>query len=250
MNSESQPQPSGYPWWQWILAVLTFWPLFPMLVATLIPSTRAALMPRRIWAGYGLILLVSIIILFIVAAIVGGFETTQTTKSAVPTQLPATLIPTALPPTRVVQTGLNVSRDQMQEPLRNRNYNAFTYDQPRFRDDGTPFVMGKSSEGDALMSLIGPADNLDEVQYMFMVSNRAGGIAFVEHTTNMIQLLQLAVPAWPKPSEWIYHNTEQLLDGAFPDDKVSYRREYRRISMSLSRTTGLFVLTVKSERGL
>ena len=69
MNSEHEPQPSGYPAWQWILAVLFFFPLIPMLVATVAPSTRAALTPKRIWAGYVLFVLVGFVALVVLVAI-------------------------------------------------------------------------------------------------------------------------------------------------------------------------------------
>lgn len=39
MENESAPR-RGYPWWGWMIAALTLWPLVPMVVGVAIPSTR------------------------------------------------------------------------------------------------------------------------------------------------------------------------------------------------------------------
>lgn len=39
MENEKTPR-RGYPWWGWVIAVLTLWPLAPMLVGVTVPKTR------------------------------------------------------------------------------------------------------------------------------------------------------------------------------------------------------------------
>ena len=39
MENESAPR-RGYPWWGWVIAFLTIWPLVPMAVGSIIPQTR------------------------------------------------------------------------------------------------------------------------------------------------------------------------------------------------------------------
>ena len=78
MNSEHESQPRGYPWWQWVLGVLTFWPMIAMLVGTIKPSTRSDLTPKRIWLGYGLFCLVSFILLIALVAVIGTQDQVQT----------------------------------------------------------------------------------------------------------------------------------------------------------------------------
>ena len=39
MENEKTPR-RGYPWWGWVIAVLTLWPLAPMLVGSAVPKTR------------------------------------------------------------------------------------------------------------------------------------------------------------------------------------------------------------------
>ena len=39
MENESAPR-RGYPWWGWVIAFLTLWPLAPMLVGVAVPQTR------------------------------------------------------------------------------------------------------------------------------------------------------------------------------------------------------------------
>lgn len=72
--SEQEAQTRGYKWWQWMLGVLTFWPMIAMLVGTLVPSTRSSLTPKRIWIGYAILAVVGIISLVALAALVGSPE--------------------------------------------------------------------------------------------------------------------------------------------------------------------------------
>ena len=55
--SEQELQTRGYKWWQWVLGVVAFLPLFPMLVGKFVPNTRRVLSPTQIWVGYGLVVL-------------------------------------------------------------------------------------------------------------------------------------------------------------------------------------------------
>lgn len=120
MNSEHESQPSGYPAWQWILAVLFFFPLIPMLVATVAPGTRAALTPKRIWAGYVLFVVVGFVALVVLVAI---FAPTPEAKAEPADQVPQpvnryVIEPSATPliiPTQIIPVGLGVPRRDMQD---------------------------------------------------------------------------------------------------------------------------------------
>ena len=105
MATEHESKPQGYPAWQWILAVLFFLPLIPMLIATVFPQTRPTLRPARIWAGYFLFASVSFILLVVLVAI---FAPTPEAKAEPADQVPqpvnryviqptATPKPTAIP---------------------------------------------------------------------------------------------------------------------------------------------------------
>ena len=39
MENEKTPR-RGYPWWGWVIAALTLWPLVPMVIGVAIPQTR------------------------------------------------------------------------------------------------------------------------------------------------------------------------------------------------------------------
>ena len=86
VDNETAESPEGYKWWQWVLAILALWPLFPMLVAILIPSTRSVLTPKRIWAGFALLLLMAFVV-FIIAAVIAGVSEDRAIPEQPPNQV-------------------------------------------------------------------------------------------------------------------------------------------------------------------
>ena len=88
---------TGYRWWQWALAVVAFIPLFPMLIAEIIPNTRPVLTAKRIWAGYALFLLVGFVLLVVVAALSGAPDEGAGATVTAPTAAPVVPTPTEQP---------------------------------------------------------------------------------------------------------------------------------------------------------
>ncbi len=98
MNAEHESQPRGYPWWQWVLGVLTFWPAIAMLVGTLNPRLRPTLTPKRIWVGYFLFFSAGFFALVVLAILVGPESPASPMTNELGTPLPtSTPKPTATP---------------------------------------------------------------------------------------------------------------------------------------------------------
>lgn len=254
MATEHESEPQGYPAWQWILATLFFLPLIPMLIAIVAPGTRAALTPKRIWAGYVLFVLVGFVALVVLVAI---FAPPPEEKAEPADQVPQpvnryVIEPTATPKPVVVPTwtptaGLGVTRRLIQVMFQDPKRHAFVFDNLKYRDDGTPFVMGRSSDKSGMISLIGPEDDVVEIQYLFMGGMVSPDSTLV-HVVNMNTLIMMTFPEWQSTDIWLSDGLKLLMSNP-SQDEISNHRDGKEATLSLSRSAGMLVLVIKPDEG-
>ena len=227
MDNEKTPR-RGYPWWGWLIAALLFWPaLFPMLVGYAIPGTR------RYLGAPGVI--IASIAPFVVLGVVVAVTSTPDEESG-RQQLEVREVATATPkPTPTPKSpGIGVSRQSVQSTLEEFD---FTFDQPRLMRDGEWIVDGRTSEGRGIVSLVGPADELNRAWILI-----EGGqtIDFLEAA---IFLAVVAPGLGDEAPIWMENNAEKAVRWG----GVSTTRQGVKITMDVTLELGWFELTVEPE---
>ena len=246
MSATNESQTQGYPAWHWILAVLFFIPLIPMLIATLFPQTRTALRPARIWAGYFLFATASFLVLIVLIVVLAPPAEEEATSAVSEKAEPDTQVPQAtrqdLANTPVVipkwtpPSGLGATRKSFQDTFSDELAGGFTLEWMA-SDTGLEQIMGRSKDGRALLIVVGPASDVIRVS-LFMEDSRQ---VADNNAIYMALLLKHAAPEWTGGLNWV--------SSAFGDVGQEGRTftdldNGKRVTFGKSRSTGLISLGV------
>ena len=269
MDNERTPR-RGHPWLAWAVAVRLFWPLIQVLMGYATLGTQkypAAL--RIVIASIALAGGVSAMAVACQPDEANGRqqpavrEVATATPKPTPTpkppgigvsrqvvvavtstpdeesgrqQLEVREVATATPkPTPTPKSpGIGVSRQSVQSTLEEFD---FTFDQPRLMRDGEWIVDGRTSQGRGIVSLVGPADELNRAYILI-----AGGqtIDFIDAGI----FLAVVAPGFKdEAATWMENNADEAVRW----EGVSTTHQGVKITMDVTLELGWFELTVEPE---
>lgn len=108
---------------------------------------------------------------------------------------------------------------------------------------GQPLINGQAPHGLAILTLIGPSENLSEVSLLFSLPEDDPEIG-VRNSLYAIALLEYMFPEWDEAADWL---VEAAKESRLSGDAVEKRVEGNLVSFQQSPQRGIFVLTIKSE---
>ena len=138
-------------------------------------------------------------------------------------------------------TGLGISRDEMVRTFSHPDMGRESLSNSPLAD-GTPRHILKFDYGNALLEMAGPEDNLMSVT-LLVNDSEDGEADFFFSALYLSMVLNMTVPEWRGPSQWIAENIGRVDDG----EEVVVRNHGRIVRMSSSSNTSLLMLRVDRE---
>ena len=217
MSASNESQAQGYPAWQWILAVLFFIPLIPMLIATVWTQTRSTLRPARIWAGYFLFATSSFLILIVLIVLLVPPVEEQAAQAVEEKIEPANQVPQpttfedVTPVVVSTSAGLGVFRHDIQYEFESLEFEPFSFEEPLRGQDGRWGTYGSTPRSDAsLVMRWYPSGYLTKVDFHFY-PEVASKVAFIIYVASMVWLLGEVVPTLNDASDFVVSTMDALV---------------------------------------
>ncbi len=137
----------------------------------------------------------------------------------------------------VVLNNLGVSYEQMMNYLSN----FFTMDKST-PVDGKDRYMGQTSNGLAMLEIIGDKDDIYQSSLMLSIPSDSPD-TIIENSAILLRFLKNIVPEWEGSSEWAVNSMEEIT-GSLSDKKETIQGN-KKIEMSIMRDFGMMIVTVK-----
>ena len=167
----------------------------------------------------------------------------STSSSGKPTGTVQTAIPNALQTVeaKLVENGLGISRDEMVKAFSHPDMGRESLNKSPLAD-GTPRYLLKFDNGNALLEMAGPEDNLTSVT-LLVNDSEDGEADFFFSALYLSMVLNLTVSELRSPSQWIAENIGRVDEG----EEATMRNSGKLVRLSSSSNLDLLMLKVDRE---